>query len=301
MTSSLIASLHHADDVSEKLDPPVRHNRRVTDMAAHVAGRSEVAPPIERIWGMVQESATAIARTEPLLLPHVTRMVLIQPSLNDALAAMLAHRLASTDVPEPMLVGLIRELFADDAGMGQTVAADFEAVKSRDPACPDYLHVLLNMKGFHALQTHRVAHALWRRDRKPLAFFLANLASRVLSIDIHPAAQIGSGVMFDHGTGIVIGETTVVEDNVSLLQSVTLGGTGKEHGDRHPKVRTGVMVGAGAKILGNIEIGAMSKVAAGSVVLHPVPPYCTVAGVPARVVRRRPGHQFPSHEMDQTV
>ncbi|MGN6389749.1 MAG: serine O-acetyltransferase, partial [Burkholderiaceae bacterium] len=254
-----------------------------------------------RIWGMVQESAAAIARAEPLLLPHVTRMVLTQPSLVDALAAMLAHRLASTDMPEPMLVGLIRELFADDAGMGQAVAADFEAVKSRDPACPDYLHVLLNMKGFHALQTHRLAHALWQRERKPLAFFLANLASRVLSIDIHPAARIGSGVMFDHGTGIVIGETTVVEDNVSLLQSVTLGGTGKEHGDRHPKVRTGVMVGAGAKILGNIEIGAMSKVAAGSVVLHPVPPYCTVAGVPARVVRRMPGHQFPSHEMDQTV
>lgn len=163
------------------------------------------------------------------------------------------------------------------------------------------MHVLMNLKGFQALQTYRVAHRLWLDGRKEVANWLSNLASLVFGPDIHPAARIGQAVMLDHGSGIVIGETAVIDDEVSILQNVTLGGTGKETGDRHPKIRRGVMIGAGAKILGNIEVGAYSKVAAGSVVLKPVPHRTTVAGVPATVVRIHRADEIPAAEMDQTI
>lgn len=242
-----------------------------------------------------------MAAKEPFLAPLLKRLIFRQASLLDALIAVLAHQMKCKELSESILYKLMRSVFRSDPTMLDALAADISAVKERDPACPNYLHVLLNLKGFHALQVYRLAHLLYLQDRKELAFHIANTASRIYSIDIHPAARIGIGVMLDHGTGIVIGETSVVEDNVSLLQEVTLGGTGKETGDRHPKVRSGVMIGAGAKILGNIEIGTMSKVAAGSVVLHPVPPYSTVAGVPAKVVRQAPVSNFPSFEMDQSV
>lgn len=253
------------------------------------------------LWSLIRETARRTAETEPLLRPRLESLVLGRPSLACALAAVLARRLACPDLGEETLRALIEQVLAD---IPETVAgycADLLAVQARDPACPDYLHVLLNMKGFQALQAYRVAHALWNGGRRQAAFALSNQASIAFAVDIHPAARIGSGVMIDHGTGVVIGETTVIEDNVSLLQNVTLGGTGKEHGDRHPKIRTGVMIGAGATILGNIEIGAMSKVAAGSVVLRPVPPHSTVAGVPARVVRHHQDESCPSQEMDQTL
>ena len=250
-------------------------------------------------WQRMRITAQDVARREPLLAPRLHALVLERATPAAILAAVLARRLACADMPETELRTLIGQMA--DARILAEVGADLAAVEERDPACPDLLHVLLNLKGFQALQTYRIAHALWQEGRAELAFALANQASLAFAVDIHPAARIGSGVMFDHGTGIVIGETTVIEDHVSLLQNVTLGGTGKEHGDRHPKIRTGVMIGAGAKILGNIEVGAMSKVAAGSVVLRPVPPHCTVAGVPARIVRHHRDDSCPSDEMDQTL
>jgi len=258
--------------------------------------------PIEGdVWQQVCDAALDVSRREPLLLHRLQQLILHHSTPAAMLAAVLARRMASEDLPEPVLQALMQDVLTCDESALRQATSDLAAVKERDPACPDYLHVVLNLKGFHALQTHRIAHSLWRSGRAELAFALASQASLVFAVDIHPAACIGSGVMLDHGTGIVIGETTVIEDNVSLLQNVTLGGTGKEHGDRHPKIRSGVMIGTGAKILGNIEVGTMSKVAAGSVVLKPVPPHCTVAGVPASVVRRHRDDSCPSMEMDQTI
>ncbi|HYD96654.1 MAG TPA: serine O-acetyltransferase [Noviherbaspirillum sp.] len=253
------------------------------------------------VWRDICARAEDAARQEPFLSARLQALVLERASLGASIAAVLARRLAGADMPEAALRALMEEVLAGAPRIAQQAAADLAAVKERDPACPDMLHVLLNLKGFQALQAYRVAHALWRDGRDALAFALSNQASIAFAVDIHPAARIGCGVMFDHGTGIVIGETTVVEDHVSILQNVTLGGTGKEHGDRHPKIRSGVMIGAGAKILGNIEVGAMSKVAAGSVVLRPVPAHCTVAGVPARVVRHHHDQSCPSDEMDQSI
>lgn len=253
------------------------------------------------IWHGIRDAAQAVARREPLLRGRVQSLVLAQPSPASIVAAVLARRVACDDLPEPALRELMEDVLREHPAIVAQVTDDLAAVRERDPACPDSLHVLLNLKGFHALQAYRIAHALWQAGRTELAFALSNQASAAFAVDIHPAARIGSGVMLDHGTGIVIGETAVVEDKVSILQNVTLGGTGKEHGDRHPKIREGVMIGAGAKILGNIEVGAMSKVAAGSVVLKPVPPHCTVAGVPARIVRHHRPDSCPSVEMDQTL
>lgn len=260
-----------------------------------------VAPDADPVWNVLRTTAQQLALREPFLQPRLQALVLEQSGPAATLAAVLARRLAGADMPEDALRRLMTEVLDAHPDAVAQATADLLAVKDRDPACPDYLHVLLNLKGFQALQTYRVAHALWQAGRGELAFALANQASLVFAVDIHPAARIGAGVMFDHGTGIVVGETTVIEDNVSLLQNVTLGGTGKEHGDRHPKIRSGVMIGAGAKILGNIEIGTMSKVAAGSVVLRAVPPHCTVAGVPARIVRHHRDDSCPSQEMDQTL
>lgn len=251
------------------------------------------------VWAAIMAAADALAQREPLLAKRLQSLILAHDRLGAGTAAVLARRLAGADLEEPALLELFLRIADDD--FAEKVAADLRAVRERDPACGDELHVLLNFKGFQALQTYRIAHALWQQGRTELAHALSNQASLVFAVDIHPAARIGTGVMFDHGTGIVVGETTVIEDNVSLLQNVTLGGTGKEHGDRHPKIRSGVMIGAGAKILGNIKVGTMSKIAAGSVVLHPVPPHTTVAGVPARVVRRHNDDSCPSVEMDQSI
>ena len=255
----------------------------------------------ESIWLEIRVEAEQVAAREPVLVPRLQALVLDRPSLASAIAAVVARRLAAEDLPEPVLHSLFDSVMQGRPAIVQQAAADLAAVKDRDPACPNLLHVVLNLKGFQSLQAYRIAHALWQDGRETLAFALSNQASAALGVDIHPAARIGCGVMFDHATGIVIGETSVVEDHVSILQNVTLGGTGKEHGDRHPKIRSGVMIGAGAKILGNIEVGTMSKVAAGSVVLRPVPAHCTVAGVPARVVRHHRADSCPSDEMDQSI
>jgi len=251
--------------------------------------RAAAAAPLQRagLWSEIERLAVEMAEREPFLRPLLDETVLSRGTPAQIVSASLSRRLGSGRVPDASLQAIVDETLGEDPTVLEFLEADLVAVTTHDPACRSGLHALLNLKGFHALQSHRVAHSLWQRGRLDVAHWLANQASATLGVDIHPAVPIGKGVLLDHGTGIVIGETAVVEDGVSILQDVTLGATGHQRGDRHPKVRRGAMLGAGAKILGNIEIGCMSKVGAGSVVVSAVPPYCTVTGVPAKVVRTR--------------
>ncbi|MBB3446153.1 serine O-acetyltransferase [Rhizobium sp. BK379] len=253
------------------------------------------------VWSAIRAEAVDLAAREPTLRTLLETQIIGAESDADIIASVISARLAVAKVDAEDLFGLFHGILLDHVDIRAAIEADLLAVRERDPACTTYLHALLNLKGFHALQTHRIAHALWINGRFEIASWLSNLASLVFGPDIHPAARIGSSIMLDHGSGIVIGETAVIEDEVSILQNVTLGGTGKETGDRHPKIRHGVMIGAGAKILGNIEIGAFSKIAAGSVVLKPVPAHCTVAGVPAVVVRIHRNDEIPAETMDQNI
>jgi serine O-acetyltransferase len=254
---------------------------------------------LDPVWDRIRDEAQEAARKDPSLGGFIFGAVINQPRFEDAVTHRLAQRMANA-----LTVELIQQAFQDaldaDPSIGDAMRADIVAVHDRDPACNRYLEPLLYFKGFQAVQTHRMAHQLWKMDRRDFAYYLQSRSSVVYSVDIHPAARIGRGIFIDHAHGIVIGETAVVEDNVSLMQDVTLGGTGKETGDRHPKIRHGVLVGAGAKILGNIEIGHCSRVAAGSVVLHDVPPNRTVAGVPAKVVGYA-GCEEPSRVMDHQL
>jgi serine O-acetyltransferase len=248
-------------------------------------------------WASVRGGVARAADREALLRPFLRITVLDHDRLEDALVHILAEKLASPSLTAMALREAIDEALRKARDFGAAVRADLRAVVDRDPACTGPWVPLLYYKGFHALQTHRVAHWLQAEGRTELAMHLQNRCSEVFGVDIHPAARIGSGIFIDHATSVVIGETAVVEDDVSMLHEVTLGGTGKETGDRHPKVRRGVLICAGAKVLGNVELGEGSKVAAGSVVLHDVPPHCTVAGVPAVVVGR-PASDQPALEMD---
>lgn len=250
------------------------------------------------LWTVIRAEAWSSVDAEPLLAGFLHATILKHRALDEALGFHLAGKLATDTLPATLLSELFAEACAADQEIGAALRSDLQAVRERDPASHGYSAPLLYFKGFHALEAYRVAHWLWNAGRATLALYLQNRISEVFGVDIHPAARIGRGVMIDHGTGVVIGETAVVEDNVSLLHEVTLGGTGKETGDRHPKVRQGVLIGAGAKVLGNIEIGAGSKVGAGSVVLDPVPPHRTVAGVPAKIVGR-PEVAEPALDMDQ--
>ncbi|MCF3642259.1 serine O-acetyltransferase [Rhizobium sp. TRM95111] len=250
------------------------------------------------VWQKIRDEASALAAREPALRTLLSPLIDV-PSGAVMLVRVLAARLAVSAAEREVIAALLSETL--DGDMLAATEADLAAVVERDPACPGAAHVLSNLKGFQALQTYRFAHRLWQSGRTEAARWLASQAALVFGLDIHPGARIGRGVMLDHGSGIVIGETTVIEDDVSILQNVTLGGTGKQTGDRHPKIRRGVMIGAGAKILGNIEIGAFSKVAAGSVVLRPVPAHTTVAGVPATVVRIHAASERPAAEMNQNI
>ena len=241
----------------------------------------------EAFWSDIAWTAVEAAAREPVLREVIAETRLMDAGPARIVAAVLARRLGSGDRERATLQPLIFDTLEDEPIVLDCIERDLLAVVRRDPACRSPLHALLHLKGLHALQTHRVAHALWQRERFDMAHCLSSLASCAFGVDIHPAVPIGSGVMLDHATGIVIGETAVVEDGVTIFQGVTLGATGKQRGDRHPKVRQGALLGAGAKVLGNIEVGRDSRVGAGSVVLDPVPAYCTVAGVPARVVRTR--------------
>jgi serine O-acetyltransferase len=255
------------------------------------------APPV---WAALRNEAEHTARTEPALASLVNAVILSHDNLGDALSYQLAHKLGDQELRAMSLRELAIEAYRASPNLVETAEADLKAVFERDPACKGYVQPFLFFKGFQALQTQRIAHWLWGQGRETMAFYLQSRMSEIFQVDIHPATQIGSGVFIDHGTGIVIGETAVIGDDVSLLQGVTLGGTGAERGDRHPKIGRGVLLGAGAKVLGNIQIGDYAKVASGSVVLKPVPAHCTAAGVPARLVNCPTG-QEPARSMDHTL
>src|SRR6478735_3432211 len=248
-------------------------------------------------WEQIHAEARREADREPLLVSFLFAAVLAHKKLEDGLSVILANKLHTPELPAILLRDLISDTLAADPSIRASIRADLLAARTRDPAARGYAQPFLYYKGFHALQAYRIAHWLWNEGRFGMAAHLQNRISEAFGVDVHPPARTGSGVLIDHGTSVVIGETAVVEDNVSLLHEVTLGGTGKESGDRHPKVRRGVLIGAGAKILGNIEIGRGSKVGAGSVVLRDVPPHTTVAGVPARIVGRCTVAE-PALEMD---
>jgi serine O-acetyltransferase len=252
------------------------------------------------IWSALRAQASELSETEPSLASLAHATILNHESLEDALSYHLARKIGSEELSAMQVREFFDEALEADGEIGEAVRADLSAVFERDPACHSYIQAFLFFKGFHALQCHRIAHWLWRNGRTTLAYFLQSRVSQLFAVDIHPAAAIGRGIMMDHATGIVIGETAVVDDDVSMLHGVTLGGSGKEKGDRHPKIRRGVLLSAGAKVLGNIEVGEYSRVGAGSVVLEPVPAHCTVAGVPARVIGCA-GSERPSQTMDQHI
>lgn len=252
------------------------------------------------LWAEITAEAEQEVIDEPVLAGFYHANIIGHQSLCSALAYLLSRKLHDDAVPAVTFRLVIEEVFRDAPEILQAICADITAVRTRDPAVEKYSTVLLFLKGFHAIQAYRVAHYMWHKGRKSMALYIQSRVSSVLQVDIHPAAKIGHGVMFDHATGIVVGETSVIENDVSILQSVTLGGTGKECGDRHPKIREGVMIAAGAKIFGNIEIGAGAKVGGGSVVLDSVPPHTTVVGVPAKAVGHPQGDK-PALDMDQNV
>jgi len=252
---------------------------------------ADIPPPVpfpsadeDAVWQQLRAEATAAAAREPVLADLITTSILDCATLEESLAHRISRKLGHHAVSEPYLHDLFADILLGDKAIGAAIRADIIAIDERDPASMGYLSPVLYYKGFQALTAFRVAHQLHTQSRQEMAFYLQSIISQVYGVDIHPAAQIGQGVLFDHATSIVIGETAVIGDRVSILHEVTLGGTGKVRGDRHPKVGCGVLIGAGAKLLGNIEIGACAKIGAGSVVLESVPPHVTVAGVPAKIV-----------------
>lgn len=255
---------------------------------------------VDPVWSRVREETEAVARDEPALAGFLYSTVINQSRLEDAISHRLSQRLSSPDVDASLLFMTFEGVIDETPDLSEIIRSDIIAVYDRDPACHRFIDPLLYFKGFHALQTHRFAHVLYQSGRKDFAFYLQSQASRVFAIDIHPAAHIGRGLFVDHGHAIVIGETARVGDDVSMLHGVTLGGTGKDNEDRHPKIADGVLLGAGAKVLGNISVGHCSRVAAGSVVLEDVPPMKTVAGVPARIVGEA-GCSEPSRTMNHML
>lgn len=259
-----------------------------------------VAGTLDPVWTRLRSEAEQVVRAEPGLATFIVTTILNHDTLEAAVVHRVAGRLGHPSVPADLIVQIYREAVAEDREFGEAFRADILAILDRDPACTRLIEPVLFFKGFHAIQTHRLAHWLWNAGRRDLALYLQSRSSEVFQTDINPAARIGRGIFLDHATGLVVGQTAVIGDDVSILQGVTLGGTGKELGDRHPKIGRGVLIGAGAKILGNIEVGRCARVAAGSVVLQPVPPNTTVAGVPARVVGTA-GCAEPARSMDQIL
>lgn len=263
---------------------------------------SEPQPIVQQTWLTLRQETEKLQIDEPVLADFLQQTILSHPTLASALSVLLAEKLATKSMPVTAVCDIIQGCYQTDPMVILYAVQDINAIYQRDPAVIDHVTPLLYLKGFHALQAYRVTHWLWQTGRHALAIYLQNQISLAFAVDIHPAAQIGHSILLDHATGIVIGETAVVENEVSILQSVTLGGTGKESGDRHPKIRQGVMIGAGAKVLGNIEVGRGAKIGAGSVVLQSVPAHTTVAGVPAKIVGKvncaKPAlnmdQQFPS-------
>jgi serine O-acetyltransferase len=261
------------------------------------AGGVATADPV---WEQVLREAQEAMANEPALTGFIFATVVNHVRLEDAIAHRVAQRLNHSDVDAGLILQTFQEVLASQPDLSVAIRADIAAILDRDPACTRYLEPLLFFKGFHALVTHRFAHELWRQGRRDFALYLQSQSSKIFATDIHPAARFGRGIMLDHATGFVVGETAVVGDNCSFLHAVTLGGSGKAIGDRHPKIGAGVLIGAGAKVLGNIHVGNCALIAAGSVVLNDVPPNMTVAGVPAKVVGRV-GCAEPARSMDQML
>jgi len=255
---------------------------------------------VDYVWLILRTDATRLVEDEPLLRHLLDDVVFARDDLAASLSSRLARRLAREDMTRAELEPLFNSVFGEHPELVSASARDMVASYERDPACFSPLEPLLFFKGYLALSTYRVAHQLWLDGRRWLALYLQSVVSEVFAVDIHPAARIGSGILLDHATSFVVGETAIIEDDVSILHEVTLGGTGKESGDRHPIVRSGVLLGAGAKILGRVEIGTGAKVGAGSVVLNDVPAHTTVAGVPAVIVGVA-AEQNPAIEMDQRL
>ncbi|GAB4545307.1 MAG: serine O-acetyltransferase [Ruegeria sp.] len=261
--------------------------------------RTQVTP-VDPVWDRITSEAQAAVEKEPLMGGLVHACILHHKSLERALSYRISAKLCSNEMSMMVLREVVEEAYADDQSLLTAARADLMAVYERDPACHRLLQPILYFKGYQAMQAYRVAHWLWRKGRHDLAYFLQMRCSEIFGVDIHPAAKIGKGIMIDHAHSIVIGETAVVGDNVSMLHSVTLGGTGKEEEDRHPKIEDGVLIGAGAKVLGNIRVGHCSRIAAGSVVLQDVPPCKTVAGIPAKIVGEA-GCDQPAISMDHML
>jgi serine O-acetyltransferase len=263
---------------------------------------AKTAPPkvqiVDPIWAQIRMEAQAAMKAEPALGSFIYATVLNHQRLEDAICHRLAQRLDHTDVDAGLISQTFQSVLGDETALGNVFRSDLSAVYDRDPACTRYLDPLLYFMGFHALVTYRFSHALWMRGRRDFALYLQSQGSRFFGVDIHPAARFGQGIMLDHATGFVVGETAAVGDNCSFLHAVTLGGSGKETGDRHPKIGDNVLIGAGAKVLGNIKVGSCSRIAAGSVVLSDVPPNVTVAGVPAKIVGSA-GCAEPARSMEQ--
>ena len=252
------------------------------------------------LWVQLRAEAEEAYERSPKLAPLFFDSILNQPSFESAVFHRVAARLKNDVISLPLIVQAFGKAYADDPAIGQALKADILAVFDRDPACERLIEPFLYFKGFHAIQAQRLNHWLWQNGDRDFALYLQSRSSEVFQTDIHPAARFGQGIFLDHATGLVVGETAVVDDDVSLLQGVTLGGTGKESGDRHPKIRKGAVIGAAAKILGNIEVGEHARIAAGSVVLKSVPAHATVAGVPAKVIRIAAADE-PAKAMDQTL
>jgi len=264
-----------------------------------MAERRPIIQELDPVWTQILREGQEALQEEPLLGGLIHSSILHHKSIEQALSYRVSLKLASGEMSEQLLREICDEAYASDPSVAMAARADLTAVFERDPACHRLIQPMLFFKGFQAIQAYRVAHWLWRNGRKDMAYFFQMRCSEVFGIDIHPNARIGQGIMIDHAHSIVIGETAVVGDNVSMLHSVTLGGTGKEEEDRHPKIGDGVLIGAGAKVLGNIKVGNCSRVAAGSVVLEEVPACKTVAGVPARIVGEA-GCSQPAVNMDHT-
>jgi serine O-acetyltransferase len=259
-----------------------------------------IAGIVDPVWRRLRQEADAIIRQEPSLTAFIATTILNHATLEAAVVHRIAARLGHPVISDDHIAQTFHEAIEADPAIGDAFRADIAAVVDRDPACTRLIEPVLYFKGFHAIETHRLAHWLWSNGRQDFALYLQSRSSEVFQTDIHPAARIGRGIFLDHATGLVVGMTATIDDNVSMLQDVTLGGTGKERGDRHPKIRRGVLIGAGAKILGNIEVGECARVAAGSVVLQSVPHNTTVAGVPAKVVGAA-GCAEPARSMDQLI
>jgi len=253
---------------------------------------------VDPVWSRIRREAEEVVRREPELATFIYSTVLHHDRLEAAVVYRLAERLDHAALSAGLIHQAYMDALEDMPSLGDAFRADIVATVDRDPATRRVIEPLLYYKGFHAIEAYRLAHWLWEKGRRDFALYLQSRSSAAFQCDIHPAAKIGRGIFLDHATGLVVGETAVIEDDVSLLHDVTLGGTGKEAGDRHPKIRYGVMIGAGAKILGNIEVGHCSRIAAGSVVVKPVPNNVTVAGVPAKVVGKA-GCPDPARTMDQ--